>query len=71
MKQEFASYTKIEKIVIDNLKNEAKCRASTKINNWAGDAYLTKKQLADAIKYRKRLNKGSKMLLNALKILGY
>lgn len=65
------TYIEIEKIVIAKIKNEAKGYASMRVNNWAGDAYLTNKQLQDSMKYRKRIKKGYKMLLEAFKLLKY
>jgi hypothetical protein len=65
------NYRQIVKIVIDDLKQESKTISTTPINNWAGDGYFTEKQLQTITIKRKKRKKGAKMLLEALKLMGY
>lgn len=64
-------YLKIKKIVIEEMKEEAKKWANTKTVNWSGDGYLTARQLRKAYSYRDRVREGSKLILEAFKKLGY
>ena len=69
--QEQLSYLEIKKLVISNLKAEAKDIVNQSVNNWAGDGYMTDIQLKKTIEHRKKLKKGYKMLLEAFKLLKY
>ena len=69
--QEHLSYLDIKKIVINDLKSEAISKAKQPINNWAGDGYMTDIQLKKTMERRKKIKKGSKMLLEAFKLLNY
>lgn len=68
---EYSSYLKIQKLVIANLKSEAKNIINRPVNNWTGDGYLTDIQLKKATERRKKLKRGHKMLLEAFKLLKY
>lgn len=65
------NYAQIVKLVVDSLKQEAKTLSTKTINNWAGDAYYTEKQLKTIILKRQKHKKGAKMLLEGLKLMGY
>ena len=64
-------FYKIRKIVLDNIVNELKLWSLSKVNNWMGDAYLSKSQLIKSIKSRKRNKEEAKKALKALKALKY
>jgi hypothetical protein len=64
-------YNQVRKIIIDEMKEEAKKWANTKTVNWSGDGYLTARQLRKAYSYRDRVREGSKLILEAFKKLGY
>ena len=61
-------YNAIKNIVLDELKEEAKKIANEPVAGWLGSAHLTKTQYNQELAYRKRMKKGSKMLLEALKL---
>jgi len=65
------NYAQIVKLVVDGLKQEAKTISTQPINNWTGDAYYTEKQLQTIKLKRQKHRKGAKMLLEALKLMGY
>lgn len=69
--EEHLSYLNIKKIVINDLKSEAISKSTQPVNNWAGDGYMTDTQLKKVIERRKKAKKGSKMLLEAFKLLNY
>lgn len=71
MTQEHLSFLNIKKIVINNLKSEAKVIVNQSVNNWVGDGYMTDIQLKKRKEQRKNFKKGSKMLLEAFKLLNY
>ena len=64
-------YNQVRKIIIDEMKEEAKKWANTKTVNWSGDGYLTARQLRKAYSYRDRVREGSKLIFEAFKKLGY
>ena len=64
-------YEAIKKIVLEDLKNQTKQIATEPVAGWRGSAHLTKTQYNQELAYRKRMKKGSKMLLEALKLLKY
>lgn len=70
-KQMNTQYDAIKKIVLEDLKNEAKQIATEPVAGWRGSAHLTKTRYNQELAYRKRMKKGSKMLLEALKLLKY
>ena len=65
------NYAQIVKLVVDGLKQEAKTISTQPINNWMEDAYYTEKQLQTIKLKRQKHKKGAKMLLEALKLMGY
>jgi hypothetical protein len=64
-------YEAIKKIVLEDLKNQAKQIATEPVAGWMGSGYLTKTQYNRELASRKKIKKGSKMLLEALKLLKY
>jgi hypothetical protein len=71
--QEHLSYLKVKKLVITDLKSEAKIGStqSTHPDDWTGGRYYTNAKLKKEIERRKKLKKGYKMLLEAFKLLNY
>ena len=63
------SYTEIQQIVVNDLKEIARIHSRSTISGHAGDGYLTKVQYEKYKSSRMRLKKGGKMLLEAFKLL--
>ena len=64
-------YDSIKKIVIEDLKNEAKEITTEPVKGWRGSALLNNTEYKRELEHRRRMRKGSKMLLEALKLLNY
>jgi hypothetical protein len=65
----FQKYNSIEEIVINRLKDEAKEFLETRIGSYTGN--MTKAQYKKHADHLKRMKKGSKMLLEAFRLLKY
>jgi len=64
-------YNQIKKLVIEDLTYQAKLWHKSSVKNWEGDAYVTPYKRKKMEANREKLIKGSKMLLEAFKLLGY
>ncbi len=65
------TYNQIKKLVIKDLTYQAKLWHKSSAKNWDGDGYVATSKRKKIEANREKQIKGSKLLLEAFKLLGY